>query len=161
VSAKENASMALVEDVVRSFGGIRLRVLGTSMAPSVLHGDVVFVQRTELEKISVGEIVLFAREGRFFVHRVVSPSSAAVAPSLVTRGDRLSHDDPPVTSSEFLGRVTLIERGDRHLKPESYANRSRSLLRHVLRASDLATRCYLRLLALARDSFSAGGECRP
>jgi len=158
MSAKENVSTALVGEVVRSFGEVRLGVLGTSMAPSVLPGDVVCIQQANLAEISVGEIVLFSRGERFFVHRVVSTCAAPMAGCLITRGDRLSHDDPPVNSSEILGRVVSIERGDREVGiAQSGSNR---LIAHLLQSSDRATYLYVRFLAGWRKSFLPGGRCQ-
>lgn len=149
MNANESARMALGGEMIRSFGEVRLRVLGTSMAPAVLPGDVVSVRRAKLDEISVGEIILFFRGGRFFVHRVVSVSGAPEVPGLVTRGDRLSHDDPPVNSSEFLGRVVSIERGNRKVGITEFgANR---LLARLLRSSDRATYLYVRLKARDRS----------
>src|SRR5215469_17340801 len=109
-----NASMevasGLAEEIIRKFGEIRLRVFGTSMAPAILPGDLVLVRRAGLDEISAGDLVLFGRDGRFFVHRTVRRMLASVPDGageshLITRGDRLQHDDPPVSSSALLGRV--------------------------------------------------------
>ena len=54
-----------------------------------------------------GDVVLFSRNGRLFVHRVVEMSGGAV----VTRGDSMLDADPPVAVSDVLGRVESIERG--------------------------------------------------
>ena len=54
-----------------------------------------------------GDVVLFSRKGRLFVHRVVEMSGGAV----VTRGDSMLDADPPVAVSDVLGRVESIERG--------------------------------------------------
>ena len=54
-----------------------------------------------------GDVVLFSRKGRLFVHRVVELSGGAV----VTRGDSMLDADPPVAVSDVLGRVEAIERG--------------------------------------------------
>ena len=145
MAIKENAFTALAEEIVRSFGEVRLRLLGTSMAPALLPGDVVSVRRAKLDEISVGEIVLFARAGRFFVHRVVSTCTASVMPSLITQGDRLGHDDPPVNSCEFLGRIVSIERGNR--KVGIAKSRSNRLLARLLQSSEWATCLYVRLIA--------------
>jgi signal peptidase I len=161
MNASENVSKALVEEVVRSFGRVRLRVLGSSMAPSVLPGDLISIQRAELHEISLGEIVLFSRNGRLFVHRVVSRDAASEMPCLITRGDRLGHNDPPVTAAEFLGRVTAIERSHRLFEPDDRVRGCNLLILSVLRASDLATRAYLHFLARARNLLPAQTECRP
>ena len=69
----------LAEEVVRAFGEVRLRVFGTSMAPSILPGDLVLIQRASLDEILPGQVVLFLQRGRLFVHRVVDRKIAATA----------------------------------------------------------------------------------
>src|ERR1700676_2666491 len=145
MNARENASKALVEEVVRSIGEVRLRVLGTSMVPAMLPGDLVSVRRAGLDEISAGEVVLFLQNGRLFVHRVVGRNVVSAAgntqgPYLTTRGDRLRHDDPPVSSKELLGRVVSIERNNRHIELASHG--SNSLFALLIRASDRATYLY-------------------
>lgn len=163
MNARENASKALVEEVVRSVGEVRLRVLGTSMAPAMLPGDLVSIRRAGLDEISLGEVVLFAQNGRWFVHRVVGRNEVSAAgnpkrPCLITRGDRLCHDDPPVSSSELLGRVVSIERDNRKIElgPQGSIGR----FARLLRASDRATYLYLRLVVFWRTLLFWGAKCR-
>jgi signal peptidase I len=158
MSVRGNGSTALVEEIVRSFGEVRLRVFGTSMAPSVLPGDVVSVRFAKLDEISVGEIALFSRTGRFFIHRVVSKSAASATPCLITRGDRLGQDDPPVNSSEFLGRIVSIERGNRKVGITEHG--SNRLMAHLLQSSDRATYLYVRLIAGWRSLFLPRVKCQ-
>jgi signal peptidase I len=163
MSAREKASKALVEEVVRSFGKVRLRVLGTSMAPAVLPGDLVSVRRVDLGEISAGEMVLFLQNGRLFVHRVVSRNVVSATGNteelfLITRGDRLRHDDPPVSSKELLGRVVSIERDNRNVELAPHG--SNRLFARLLRASDRATYLHLRLHACWRTLFFWGAKCR-
>jgi signal peptidase I len=163
MGASEKASKALVEEVVRSFGKVRLRVLGTSMAPAVLPGDLVSVRRVDLGEISAGEMVLFLQNGRLFVHRVVSRNVVSATGNteelfLITRGDRLRHDDPPVSSKELLGRVVSIERDNRNVELAPHG--SNRLFARLLRASDRATYLHLRLHACWRTLFFWGAKCR-
>ncbi len=151
----ENATTlacGLVGDVVRTFGEVRLRAFGTSMVPSILPGDLISIQRAGLSEISPGEIVLYAREGRLFAHRVVARAGGHDDPRLITRGDRLSHNDPPVSSSELLGRVTSVQcgdgRGHRHVQPDARLNAWDQVIVRVLQTSDRATYLYLRLATL-------------
>jgi signal peptidase I len=159
MNARENASKALVEEVVRSIGAVRLRVLGTSMVPAMLPGDLVSIRRASLDEISVGEVVLFLQNGRLFVHRVVGRNEVSAAGNpeghyLITRGDRLRHDDPPVSSRELLGRVVSIERDNRNIELAPHG--SNGLFARLLRASDRATYLYLRLGACWRTLFFWG-----
>lgn len=163
----ENATTlacGLAGDVVRTFGEVRLRAFGTSMVPSVLPGDLISVQRAGLSEISPGEIVLYSREGRLFAHRVVARAGSHDDPRLITRGDRLFHNDPPVSSSELLGRVTSVRcgdgRGHRHVHPDAPLNAWEQMIVHVLQTSDRATYIYLRLAGYWRSFFSGRAACR-
>ncbi len=153
----------LAEEVVRTFGEVRLRVIGTSMVPSLHPGDFVSIHRASLLEISPGEIVLFFQNGRFVVHRVVdrkgtSGADSSGEPCLITRGDRVRHDDPPVSSTELLGRVVSIERGNR--KVELPAPGSNRPIIRLLQTSDRATSLYLRLAAFRRTLFFRRAKCR-
>jgi signal peptidase I len=161
-----NASIALgcglTEEVVRTFGEVRLRVIGTSMVPSILPGDFVSIRRASLQDISPGEVVLFLRNGRLVIHRVVDRKVASTSDTpeelfLITRGDRVRHDDPPVSSTEFLGRVVSIERDNR--KVEFPAIGSNHLVVRLLQSSDRATYLYLRLASCWRSLFLRRAKC--
>jgi signal peptidase I len=160
VNARAKTSNELAGEVVRCFGAVRFRVLGTSMAPAIRHRDVVSVESARIEEISAGEIVLFSHYGRMFAHRVVAPAHNPEEPQLITRGDRLPDNDPPVTPSDFLGRVVCIERGSRRFKPNVDARGPRSLTAQMLRSSELATRVYLSFFAWVRKASSTEAECR-
>jgi signal peptidase I len=152
--ASIDSACGLAEEVVRTFGAVRLRVFGTSMAPAILPGDLVSIERATLHEISPGDVVLFHQRGRFFVHRVVDRKEAAVAVTsdegcLITRGDRLRQDDPPVNPSELLGRVVSLERNQRKMdvpSPES----NRWIVR-LLRSSDRLTYLYVRFFVRLSD----------
>jgi signal peptidase I len=150
----------LVGEVVRTFGDVRLRVFGTSMAPSILPGDLISVQRAGLDEISPGEVVLFTREGGLAVHRVVAKTTTSSQSYLITRGDRLRENDPPVSSSELLGRVQFIERGCRRLQPATGLRMWERMIVLLLRSSDRATYLYLRLAARRQGLSSKRAECR-
>jgi signal peptidase I len=162
-NASIELACGLAEEVVRTFGGVRLRVSGTSMVPSILPGDLISIHQASLHEIFPGEVVVFLQEGRFVVHRVVDRKGAANTDGphgtcLITRGDRLRKDDPPVSSLELLGRVVCIERGNRKVKlPATGSNHP---MVRLLRASDRVTYLYLRLAACWRTLFLGRAKCR-
>jgi hypothetical protein len=152
--AAAEVACGLAEDVIRTFGEMRLRVFGTSMVPSILPGDLISVRRNAPVEISSGEIILYAREGRMFVHRVVGRAGAPDDPLLITRGDLLRQSDPPVSSTELLGKVISIERGSRQLgTTSSPGGFSRAFVR-FLRTSGRATYLYVKFAA-AWESFDS------
>lgn len=150
----------LAAEVVRRFGSLRLRVTGTSMAPAVQPGDLLSIRRADLEEVSPGEIVLFTRHGRLFAHRVVARDSASPEPRLLTRGDRRLKNDPPVSSSEFLGRVTSIERGERRFFSPHRLKGPERVLGCLLRFSDCATSLYLKFTSPSGERRAEGAACR-
>ena len=162
-SASMELACGLAGEVVRNFGEVRLRVFGTSMVPSVLPGDHVLIQRATLEEILPGEIAVFLREGRLFVHRVVERKKMSVGGSgneelcLITRGDRQRDCDLPVNSSELLGRVICIERDQREIKVAP--NKVIRLTSRLLQSSDSATSLYLLLSTFSRSIFPRRAKC--
>jgi signal peptidase len=164
--------LELAVEVARTFGSLRLRVTGTSMMPAVQPGDLLSIDRVDLRDTSPGEIVMFARGGRLFAHRIVDRSGGASGPYaseayaseayaseayIVTRGDRLLENDPPVFQSELIGRVTSIERAGSQVRsrPRSWLDGPDRVLGRFLRSSDRATVLFLRVTALWR-AFSLG-----
>jgi signal peptidase I len=145
----------LVGEIVRNFGWACVSVRGTSMTPAVQPGDLLSIQHVDFQEVSIGQIVLYARDGRLITHRVVEKSAGPQAPHLVTRGDRVLENDYPVSPDELLGRVKFIVRGGRRFQPADHPGAPRQLLCRMLRASDRATSIYLRLAefwrALARE----------
>jgi hypothetical protein len=133
------------------------------MVPSILPGDLVLIQRASLHEISPGEVVLFLQKGRLFVHRVVDRKIVATAGQLeesclITRGDRLRHEDPPVTEPELLGRLVSIERDNQKVGvPALEPNR---LIVRLLQSSDRVTYFYLRLAAAWRSLFLRRAKCQ-
>ncbi|MBZ5500719.1 MAG: S24 family peptidase [Acidobacteriia bacterium] len=154
----------LAREVVRTFGQVRLRVSGTSMAPSILPGDLISVQRARWGEIAPGEIVMFSQRERLFVHRVVarrvvSSVDGPEEPCLITRGDRLGHEDPPVFPSQLLGRVVSIQRGQRNVTFSSQPRGSHHPILRLLQTSDRATYFYLRIAAGWRTLFLRRAKC--
>ena len=154
----------LAGEVVRTFGEVRLRVFGTSMVPSILPGDMISVHRADLLEISPGEIVMYLRDGRLFVHRVLARAGSHDHPRLITRGDRLTYDDPLVSSSELLGRVTSIRTHDgrrqRELRTATGLSVWEKMFVHVLRTSENVTYLYRRLARHLPSFFSRRTACQ-
>lgn len=161
MNRRDNVACGLAGEIVRNFGKLRLRALGTSMMPAIFPGDLISVQKAEVCEISRGEIVLWTRDGRLFIHRVAAHAGDSVRPLLITRGDRLGYNDPPVSSAELLGRVISVERNGEELGNVRalQAGRSRALAR-IFRASDRATHLYVRLAAFWRSRSFRRASCQ-
>jgi hypothetical protein len=147
---------SLAAEVLRKHGSLRLLATGTSMLPSVWPGDLLIIQSVGLEQVGLGDIVLSGRTGRFFVHRVREKSVEAGELRLITRGDCLPHDDPPVRRGELLGKVAKIRRRDRWVAPPRLSGLGR-ILACILSYSDLCQGLAFRLHAW-RNGTSTGSS---
>jgi signal peptidase I len=106
----------LAGEVLRSSGRLRLRVTGWSMLPAIFPGDTLVIERANSESVGKGDIVLVHRDRRMFVHRVSGKSGSARDSQIVTQGDGMPNPDPPVSSSQLLGRVAFVVRDGRCLQ---------------------------------------------
>jgi signal peptidase len=134
----------LAVQVVRSFGELHLRVTGSSMLPAIRPEDVLVVRRCGIEAVEVGDVVLAVRQRRLFAHRVIAHSGAW----LVTQGDGIADPDPPVSASEFLGKVTNVLRGGKSVRTAASSAFSRRLATMLFRRSPGAGRLFTRLHSL-------------
>jgi signal peptidase I len=114
IETRERAKREIAEEVLRSFGELRFVARGLSMLPAIFPGDVLTVRRESIGDACKGDVVLAAREGRLFAHRVVACVHRHGSSTLITRGDALETTDLPVTENEWLGRVSgVTRRGER------------------------------------------------
>lgn len=106
---------------------VRLPTCGSSMYPGIAPGDRVTVAGLGgLEPVE-GDILLVAREGRLWCHRLVRAEGVGGLRRYWTRGDALEAADEPVTADQIVGKVLRVERAR-----VSAARRALLLLRPVL-----------------------------
>ena len=149
LSERNIAFCQLVSEALRLSGSIRIRAFGDSMFPTILPGDILVVERQEPRQKLRGNVVLFARNGRLFAHRVVSESSRNGVPFFTTRGDSRRENDAPVSPHELLGCVTSLIRGRRQISPR--ATLVKKWTSHLVGRSDFLTRCLLWLTCRIRS----------
>jgi hypothetical protein len=146
--AREVHKLELAAEVLASGGALRLQAMGTSMLPSIWPGDVLSIEHKAGGEIVLGDIVLVARDGRFFVHRLMGKSESG----WITRGDSLPQDDEPVAEDQVLGLVSLIHRRSRVVVPRRRVSPFRRTLAWMLCRWD-----FWRNVALRVHSFWNGG----
>lgn len=140
---------SLAIEVLRSLGEARLAVGGASMLPSIWPGDILEIHRVAAADLARGDILVFARENRLVVHRVLRVNCEGGEVVLITRGDRSARADSPVSANELMGRVRAIQRGHRNIIPRR--TRWTQVASWVLRRSGLCTRVLLHLAAVRQN----------
>jgi signal peptidase I len=150
MNAENDVKCHLAAETLRQSGKLRLQVMGWSMLPTIWPGDVVIIERAKILAVSQGDIVLFGREQRFFVHRIVK--KATQEPSgLLTQGDAMDAPDPPVQEHELLGRVSLIVRNGRCIQPKRELNMRDKAVAGLVRFSDTSARVIVGLHGFIRN----------
>ena len=155
-AAREESRYNLAAEVLRSTGQLRIKAIGTSMLPTLWPGDLLTIRLHEFERVLPGELILYARQNRFFVHRVIRKLVRDRCHMLVTRGDALPHPDLPIGAQDFLGKVVAIERAGRFLTNSTTRTWWGSLLGLVLSRCDWLRAVTLRLQRARSGSMNAG-----
>jgi signal peptidase I len=154
--SRQSQKLSLAMEVLCTTGRVQLRAQGYSMLPTLWPGDIVTIRADAFEDIQSGDIVLFHRWGRFFLHRVVRQEIGAEGTGLVTRGDAMSQCDPIVQGEEFLGRAVAARKPDATPIHLSKYPALRRALGWLMGSSDR-----LRSLALRWHGYSHGTEMSP
>jgi len=116
--ARQQIAVNLAREELAQGALLRLRVAGHSMAPLIERGDLVLVQRANLEDLRRGDLLLVEQAGDFLVHRLVATPRWRGARScgpdthrVRTKGDNASYADLPLPPQDVLGRVVAVEKG--------------------------------------------------
>src|SRR5437867_4491450 len=79
-------SMQIVK-LLEQQGRVYLRVHGSSMLPWVRPGDVAMIRRAGIDDVRCGDVILFKRESRLFVHRLVEKRGTFREAQFLAKGD--------------------------------------------------------------------------
>jgi signal peptidase I len=126
----------LASEVLRSQEILHLQAAGRSMLPTIWPGDTLVIDRLAGDEIALGDIVLFTRNGRFVAHRVVANRGEQIH----TQGDAVSSADAPLSSSDLIGRVSMIVRNGKLVRLRGSQRATDRALSTVVRRSEFAAR---------------------
>ena len=104
----EEARCSFAAEVLSRQGNFTLKAFGASMLPALWPGDFAVIQSCRFEDAQAGDIVLYSRAGRFYLHRVIGKASIGDNQELITRGDSMPAPDPPVHPDAVLGKVVQL-----------------------------------------------------
>ncbi len=115
-----SGDVAKLRTVLAAGGELRLAVTGRSMRPLLREGDYLVVRPLSGQP-RVGEVVVYARAGRLWAHRLLARSPSGRF--LLTKGDARGRPDAPVGPEDLIGRAVAVERGGRRTGLEGLASR--------------------------------------
>jgi hypothetical protein len=109
--------------------GVRFRAPGTSMHPTIRHGDLITVEPVASSKLKRGDIILCRLQNGFIAHRLVNIEERnGCGLTFTLRGDASTTCDAPVKPAQVLGKIVRVERGHRRIDPYSRRVRLWSML---------------------------------
>lgn len=144
-SQEHSLKCEIAVEALLSFGSIRLRATGHSMLPAIWPGDTLMINHCKISQIVPGNVVLCSRQNRLWAHRVVRIISDAGSPQLITQGDSLPNPDPPISSSELLGRVPEIIREGQCIRPLAIPAGAARYVANLLRHCSFLSRLLVHL----------------
>jgi hypothetical protein len=113
------------------------------MLPAIWPGDTLLIERANSTEVSEGDIVLFGRDGRLFVHRVIAKANSSEQiknAQIVTQGDGMPQADRACNDDELLGKVFFILRDGRLIEPNRNPAVGDRLVSSLVRRSHSAAR---------------------
>ena len=155
VLTQEECKRNLAAAILRSTGTLQLRATGISMLPTLWPGECLTIQSYNFEQAEPGDLVLYARDGRFFIHRIMRTCRLGEDQYLFTRGDCVAVEDPPVHARDVWGKVTVIHRHGSRIAPARRLSPSRLLAAWLLCHWNLVLRGTLRIRATRGSAWSA------
>lgn len=74
-------------------------IVSNSMQPTIDPGDVIFIKKSDVNTLEVGDIVTFQKDGFIATHRITEVQDDKV----ITQGDNNNLKDDPLDKSNILG----------------------------------------------------------
>jgi signal peptidase I len=142
----------LASEVLRSSGQLCLQATGWSMLPTIWPGDVILIEPARASEICAGDIVVFNTSRQFVAHRVVATTRGRVGSTLHTQGDALPCQDAPLLCRDLMGKVSMILRNGRCIKPRKTLRTSERVVATALQHSEFAARVVIGLHGMRQAS---------
>jgi hypothetical protein len=95
----------LLADLAAQERSGEMPIRGTSMKPSLLHGDRAQIVPTSTKESRIGDIVLRLGDTGPMIHRVVGWWWTRDGWQMLTKGDGARWLDPPLDPDQLVGRV--------------------------------------------------------
>ena len=86
---------SLVEEQLAATGRVKIKLVGTSMQPTLIAGDELTLE--PVEAVAVGDVVLFRYRGRHILHRIVA-----------IEGERITMRGDNCVTTEEVGRMDVV-----------------------------------------------------
>ena len=114
------------------------------MVPSIWPGDTLIVTKLNPCEIALGDIGLYQRDGRLFIHRVIAIDGGGIG-EVVLKGDSMTEADPAIPSRDVLGRVQFIVRNGQKVEPRRVLHPGHRAIATLVQRSSIGTRIVFKM----------------
>jgi len=165
VALGAEGALSFLRSLANSGKTIELTTTGSSMAPLIRSGSTVEIHFVPPSELRVGDVVLFRRERRLLLHRLVGQEARDGHLFFLEKGDH-QPSSSWIPGDACLGRVTSIETDGRRWLVDSASGRRLSRLILNLSRGELAlyrlkTRCLgTRKAPFGRPYIAVAGRLR-
>ena len=121
----------------------RLTILSGSMAPLIDTGDQIFVRKTPLECIHIGDIITFWKGDVLVTHRAIRTCTREGELCFIERGDAVGQH-ALCRGHSVLGRVVAVKKGARKIDFETVRWKACNRFIGIVLLSVCAARVYVR-----------------
>jgi signal peptidase I len=111
-------TLRLIQDVLRKKGYIDIPSYGHSMEPYIKKGDLCRFVPFQSSRIQKGDVVLYITDkGQLIGHRVKEINFKNKTKLYQLKGDANLGFNEEVEEEQFIGKLLLIQRGEKVLEP--------------------------------------------
>ena len=110
IELSQNERIEVGEQLLKSGTKVRLRLSGNSMFPTIRANDTGIVAPISDIDLKIGRVVVFASNGRWIAHRLVSIRQDAERKVFIAQGDSVPKADKPICEEDIVGIIETVER---------------------------------------------------
>ena len=74
-------------------------IVSNSMQPTIDPGDVIFIKKTNINDLEVGDVITFQKDNMIATHRIIEIQDENV----ITQGDNNNLQDDPLSKENIIG----------------------------------------------------------
>lgn len=122
-------TLQLIKDVLARKGYIDIPAYGFSMFPYIQKGDLCRFVAIESTNLLKGDVVLYITEtGQLIGHRFYDMEHTKEGQIFYLKGDSNLGYDTPLSRSDLIGKLILIQRGDKIIEASDFSAKARGKL---------------------------------
>src|SRR3989344_6685879 len=101
---------------IKKQGKFSIKSLGNSMKPLFYPGDVLYVRKTDFNRLKVHDLIIAEKDKRCFAHRIIYRTDKY----LITKGDNNFRSDGKIYPKQVIGKIFRIKRKRELLDIENF-----------------------------------------